>query len=268
MRINLSKECFTCESGEEWPSCYLILLGGGVGLYVIGHLADSDIAEKLGIVVAIGGALGLAYCKFIKGKIGGPQKECETDADCGPGEKCINGRCVRVERECETDEDCDPGEVCIDGRCVAIGGECETDEDCGDPSRWRCINGRCRAIECETDEDCIEKYGRGYKCVNFRCKRETECRTDEDCESLYGPGYFCDRRQNRCLRKECEDDSDCPEGYSCVEYRCRKMDGCHTHADCGPNYRCLGNECYPCGSPCDTHSDCAPNERCIDGWLE
>ncbi|MBU1431097.1 hypothetical protein KKF91_11215, partial [Myxococcota bacterium] len=46
-----------------------------------------------------------------------PPLVCEGDADCAPGEVCIEGRCV-AGPQCVVDADCAPGEVCQQGECA------------------------------------------------------------------------------------------------------------------------------------------------------
>jgi peptidoglycan-associated lipoprotein len=44
---------------------------------------------------------------------------CSTDADCGPGRECKNGRCHALAAgACNVDDDCADDEVCESGRCV------------------------------------------------------------------------------------------------------------------------------------------------------
>ncbi len=82
-----------------------------------------------------------------------PTPECENDADCPPGEVCVEGSCVVATPTatpigfCDDEEDCPEGQVCVNNRCVTPTptatpiGYCEDGEDC--PDGQVCANNRC-----------------------------------------------------------------------------------------------------------------------------
>ena len=129
--------------------------------------------------------------------------------DCKKNEDCLSGWCITslAGRRCTTV--CPDGESCPAGRaCVQVGGS-GTDPTfvCVDPNPTLCL-------PCRTNDDCVPSIpvpGRASTCVE------------------YGPqGRFCGT--------SCDGDSDCPDGYACVETvadraavkRCRPSEG----ADC------------------------------------
>lgn len=151
---------------------------------------------------------------------------CDDDASCGPGTRCIAGRCVgwalrdrcTVDLECATvrsicarDADCAAGEVCVDpgggvGRCAWVPDEgvaCErfgTELDVarledGAPVRV-CVDGGATC--------------RGGSCTDA-------CESDASCGRPGAP--WCDAVRGECV---CRSDDDCvgPSGGRCVEGVC------------------------------------------------
>ena len=206
------------------------------------------------------------------------ESECESDADCGPGQACdtawCGGSCYDVgpnkgkgEVEiptCFDDSDCAPCfEVCVDSVCMATGGvECESDLDCG--PGYACDTTLCEGTcvesgsnpdwpgeepECETDSDCAPCF---EVCVDSVCMATggVECESDLDC----GPGYACDTTlcEGTCVESgsnpdwpgeepECETDSDCAPCFeACVDGVCMATGGveCESDLDCGPGFAC------------------------------
>ncbi len=148
------------------------------------------------------------------GGTGGTDHEtppCEVDADCAPGEFCLEvdgaitcaelcetdadctregERCIQTERgggtvcrpadptECETDADCSESQLCIDGFCL-FRSNCETDADCAGGES--CISGACMAGStgaCESTADCVTSTAYcaalpdGDACVDVSCGSE------------------------------------------------------------------------------------------------
>ena len=78
-----------------------------------------------------------AACEFVP--------ECETDDDCGVGERCQDGLC---EPWCDEDGDCPEGLLCLDNLCAE---GCHTDADCDEGEI--CEDDAC-VVGCATDADC------------------------------------------------------------------------------------------------------------------
>ncbi|MFH1641637.1 MAG: hypothetical protein ABIC04_01930 [Nanoarchaeota archaeon] len=150
---------------------------------------------------------------------------CETDADCGPLEACIDASCVPV--ECLLDEDCPQGYSCMGYSCIIDLG-CETDADCGPLEA--CIDGVCEILDfcvgfgtqtiCESVPECIwdtdrcianTDYG-GYCSV---LDQET-CNNDPNCyyNAPLEVGFGCLYNENQgCAMYKNE--SSCMINYGC-----------------------------------------------------
>jgi MYXO-CTERM domain-containing protein len=134
-----------------------------------------------------------------------PDSPCESTADCGSFEGCLDGFCTALmptDVSCADEADCpDPGSVCVDGMCWAPEGGgtgvepqpaqvCEQDADC--PEGDLCFDGYCGGSAtppddsgCADDTDC----GDGEMCVACFCMpTEGTCRADADCPE----GQRCD----------------------------------------------------------------------------
>jgi Cys-rich repeat protein len=148
-----------------------------------------------------------------------PDTPCESNADCGSFEGCLEGTCVALaptDASCSADADCpDAGSVCVDGMCWAPEGGgtgidpqpeqvCEQDADC--PEGELCFDGYCSGFDtppddsgCAEDADC----GEGGACsptlgdcgdyagvVAYYCHTPAdECVDDADCTGTAGRGY-------------------------------------------------------------------------------
>ncbi len=131
-----------------------------------------------------------------------PGTPCESNAECGSFEGCLDGACTPLtptDEACTVDEDClDDGSVCVDGLCWTPDGggtgiedlACAQDADC--PEGMICEDGMCESSLppddiglCETDAEC----GDGMICVACYCMpAEGTCRADSDCPA----GQRCD----------------------------------------------------------------------------
>ena len=77
-------------------------------------------------------------------------------------------------------------------------------------------------IECRLNSDCSQ----GESCIDGNCTPRLPedsscidgcaCSTDRDCDS----GYICDALTRTCTQFECENDSDCSFGDTCINYLC------------------------------------------------
>lgn len=127
---------------------------------------------------------------------------CESDADCGEGEKCdvITEECSVV-TDCVVDEECRAGEECdyFTGRCSAPG-----DDDSGDEGA-ECTKEN-EILVCNAGEVCNEFLG---KCVSS--DGDETPNFEVDC----GDGIDDDEDGDvDCEDSDCEGDSDCEKGRS------------------------------------------------------
>ena len=196
-------------------------------------------------------------CTDIVPLYGVPSLECEVDADCPEGSRCVSttvgecpegaycilapsttGTCEAV-LECTADSDCPPGNVCADGECAVemvplygvVPMSCDNDADC--PEGSRCVSPD--ASDCPEGAYCIlPPDGAGT------CAPVVECSEDADCPD----------------GQECLLDSGCPEGAYCIL----------PPSDTGI---CVdtGGEIVPLyGVPvleCDADADCPEGSRCV-----
>lgn len=181
---------------------------------------DTDCASAY-VPDLVGGCVeGRCYGRF----------ECETDADCEAGDRCVesvDGHAL-YHRDCVADFVCASDADCASGRCYA--GLCRG-VGCGEtgcPEGERCgENGACFTPECSTSDDCAEhEECRGERCVAAGCAME--CPEGQGCARLNGV-YGC--------RTRCSDDCECL-GYSlseasvCVDGFCVRTE-CYDGLDWG-----------------------------------
>jgi hypothetical protein len=172
---------------------------------------------------------------------------CTIDADCDPGNICVDEHCVPA--DCSTDADCSEGEICENGRCVPE--QCADDEDCSDGEI--CEDGRCVPEECVVDEDCPD----GEECVDGRCEFVEPCGETPDCavlDSFCGMG-FCDAETQTCQLEplnegvECDVNEDaCVIADLCLGGACTALPVCVPGCEL-----CDAGECTSlCGNPFDS----------------
>jgi hypothetical protein len=122
--------------------------------------------------------------------------ECEGDADCGDGARCIDEpepsigcRCndgCRSDTDCESDQSC----YCDGNRSVCISADCRTDADC--PADQWCglmqivsaCGGANRRLACTTAAD--------------TCRVDAECDECLQCSSLAAEPWTCNGSTGIC----------------------------------------------------------------------
>jgi hypothetical protein len=67
-----------------------------------------------------------------------------------------------------------------------------------------------------------------------------------------------------CRGEDCQANSDCAEGCSCVRGKC--LSNCLTDEDCPEGYICVNGSCVPLcqGEPCALSADCGVGCSCVD----
>ena len=127
------------------------------------------------------------------------QSACETIADCGAFEACVDGQCTAF--DCLTDADCGEGEECVNHFCVPQDGDTDPDNNGSDDQQHE---------GCTSDGDCAE----GEECVDGVCvEMVLVCSMDADCDD----GLFCNGseicRQGMCVAGDpaCAADETCDE---------------------------------------------------------
>ncbi len=178
-------------------------------------------------------------------KTSGPRL-CNSSADCGAGQVCINGAC---RAECQGDGDCAVGQECRDGACVV---PCQRDGDC--PVGEVCQNGSC------VPTACIDLDGDGY---GINCTKGGDC-DDSDKNVHPGADELCDGKDN-----DCDHVSDsgitcggacCAEREICLDDHCVADNGdCSEDGDCQEDSYCNDGYCIPYGEGPrgDTNPDCS-----------
>ncbi|VEN38302.1 unnamed protein product [Callosobruchus maculatus] len=237
---------------------------------------------------------------------------------------------TRAKPECEGDTDCPPDFVCVDGKCVSeeiTTSEEPTSTPCDCPPPFTCdANGNC---------DCPEGFHcdplKEYKCIadvegcdDENCPFPSYCDPERDvcifvpvttvtlpettgtpCDCP--PPFTCDANGD-CVfiptppptshtteKSECEDDTDCPPDFICVDGECVPEETttseeptstpacdisiCPPPFECTPEGKCI--LVYPTSpqagsskssSPvtkvkpeCEADTDCPPDFICVDG---
>ena len=209
---------------------------------------------------------------------------CQADAlgalgdACTDGAECRSGFCnADLCSECETDADCGANETCVDDTDGVGYFVCQADAlgDLGDActAGTECRSGFCNAdlcSECEADADCAgaqtcvdDTGGLGYfVCQGGQGALGDVCAEGGDCAS-----GFC----NTDVCSDCEADADCPNAGNCVDdmagvgyFVCEDGlgdlgDACADGAECSSGF-CSADVC----SECAADGDCAANEICVD----
>jgi len=224
--------------------------------------------------------------------------ECTTDADCPEGSQCVAAPCGCACPACDPDSgaECPPCE-CPDcpegGECVEIdvtpgpwyGDECEADADC--PMDFTCQEV---PIPCATEPACPPCACAGCDPDSEDCTDPPEC----DCPPCEEPDptECVETVAKVCIYEptECTVDTDCQEGFECLEIEeCSGGGGCACTSCVCPDCP-EGEECPPCDCPADpppceceedqfaeectvvgafcapAQVECAEDTDCPEGW--
>lgn len=164
----------------------------------------------------------------------GTEDECTTDADCEPGEVCVNGKCILDTDECTDSTECSYGEICTGGVCIE-----NTDDDCEDNGGYCIFQSSCDDalgakinFACDVPDICCNKpelvqtcselggtvCGSGQSCVGTEMPQAAEggccsgtCNAPEDTAA-----YDCKLNGGRCsITGECNSDESPTNTYKC-----------------------------------------------------
>lgn len=147
----------------------------------------------------------LDRCQGIAGVQADMVQVCGSSSECGDHFSCRPVKdqpelqcCLFTDRQCNTEADCCPGQTCPTNRkeCLDKFLECNVDEDCGDRQDRFCeqytdsygTTSRCRFKPCSATGACPS----GQSCFNGECMAELPC--GGFCE----PGKACVPSANLC----------------------------------------------------------------------
>jgi len=153
------------------------------------------------------------YVESTKSTIGEP---CMYDTDCREGFTCAKGvnydyECTKI--ECDEDTDCEEKEFCNDRVCQEI--ECQSDDDCDEGYYCKNKYAGCTKIISKVEIKNGYKYetmledNMTFIWCNY--KLDEECPDEYTCETDGKGDSFC--------RKQCIQDSECPNNQFCIESR-------------------------------------------------
>ena len=143
--------------------------------------------------------------------------QCSEETPCGFGEVCVEGVCEG--QSCATNTQCSMESYCLEGSCTE---GCLSDEDCypGDYcelGEQLCQSAPCTNshVDCGFKEFCNNATGECIDASGYYCR---DCITDADCG---GNGNVC---MHWGLERDfcgvtCEVESDCPSGFSCIDWQ-------------------------------------------------
>ena len=221
---------------------------------------------------------------------------CTADKDCGPSEKCTQGKCTFVKptananlcKPCYSSEQCGKGNHCMDagssiGYCVqgcADGGYCPDGFDCKQVGIGirQCVPRQNCFVACKADGDCPAGFG----CKDSRCVRKDGGIDGDFCDGK-AP---CKKGTHRCVPQGvglsrcsqtcdpppgspgmyCKTDLECTKGTSCVSFYGRRV--------CAPGCKgqnqgsvcTVGGRCYNLRSGpvciCQRDSECPLGNFC------
>lgn len=195
---------------------------------------------------------------------------CTNSFQCPVGFICdlTSGNCIEQDK-CTEDVQCPLGRICDPLRFQCVPGcrtvsDCELGDVCECPGETSCAVGTCNRGPCAGDafcrlgEKCLDVDGEG----TMRCVRDDRGPYCEACDNLPGTSSCPGDPRNFCLIDTskpygsfycgvtCNDQADCPNGFSCNDVRIL------TDATCGGGRTC------PFRGPesCETDSDCPGGE--------
>jgi len=197
----------------------------------------------------------------------GPGAHCLGGAGCLVGELCFRGRCKGAP-VCIFEADCEPGEDCVNGDCVEQVAEGEGEDPC--PARAGVYGDDCDcAAQCGNGL-CLGTANPGGGVCTRACQNDGQCPGIDVCAPLGGASFCapndsgeqCDGPEEcnlgLCINNPAQQESVC--GVPCPDHtKCPQAMGC------GAVLTAQGNvvwACVPVGGDCDRAADC-PTNRCL-----
>jgi hypothetical protein len=193
-----------------------------------------------------------------------PCVDCASDNPCPENAHCLAGQCSpRLEngQACAQPESCQSG-YCANGFCCASGDCCDRKRDC--------VGTFDAPAICEVEAEC-----RGHRiasvCRNHRCKAKeiaddsacTQAVVASECDAY--PSVGCNgtvAQQVPVCAEQCNDDSECDEGFRCQSTRCvinsalANGEACYQSGDC-ESLHCQNGYCCSEGDCCNTPTQCS-----------
>jgi sulfatase modifying factor 1 len=105
--------------------------------------------------------------------------------------------------------------VALLGGCL-VESVCTRDGDCPDERYCRLSDGQCLP-RCLNDDDCLPDE----RCETSTGRCHVACTSDEQCAAR----QRCDASVDWCVDVDCTLDAHCPDGFVCLDYRCKPEGG-------------------------------------------
>jgi MYXO-CTERM domain-containing protein len=210
-----------------------------------------------------------------------PYPPCDSETPCADGWTCQQNPCPLIACA-ESDPDCDT--TCPDeGICEPNPKpECETDADCG--AGLMCEKDEATTATCTEGSDC-PPAATFARCIPAPCTKDSDCGDSLVCLSVEMPCEnmatlivgTTDGRNGKTTappEKNCDSNTACPDGWTCLQDPCLGQVGTDDGRDSGvtcPDEGICQQECKSetkqfCApkwlAPCEVDADCGDGFNC------
>lgn len=205
---------------------------------------------------------------------------CQNNQDCSGGKTCVNYRCSSG-----TNPGGEEGKPCNQGLCKA-GLKCVQDPG---TSKSLCVR------PCSSNTDCLNNFvcngqfkicvpppktgtrERGQACdPQNTCKQGLQCTVLQSgaqtglcfpiCQGSCPDGEKCVPLSGGVKVCVCQQNSECPTGKQCKNYRCIAAAGCTQDSECGADRQCTNGVCTnKPKSGCTSNAECSLGTVCEQG---